>query len=361
LQKDSAIFRKKSAKRRDLRGGKIPASTIIFAPMKFFLPIILSLVAAVALAQSAAPFFPEEMVVTASTLNLREAPDKNAKKIASLPLGTLVQFVEAHNNGEYVSADTTDENAPWAPWLKIRHQGKTGWVFGAYLKSSVSLYYEQSFFFNDEPLPPTLWYGVYTRDSFADEIRRVQVRLVEEPNEFYGGNIKVLKTNQKEQSKFLVATNSPLREGYCGSLGMFDTNQVFYSQSLGPGDQTSIFPGNDINDTIIKPAYGLVATGCATFDGTMMSVNNYQLTLLDYALDPFGKQDLTPWVKTDAPEVVPMVELLWFGDLDGDQKPDAIIQDSPYGIGARASLFLSSKAKRGEYLRKISEYQWPME
>lgn len=312
-------------------------------------------------AQNSAAFFPEEMVVTANALNLREYPDANSRKLASLPQGTLLQFVEAWNNGQYTSADTTDENAPYGRWLKVRSKNLTGWVFDLYVSSTIELFYENSPQYDGRAISPLYWYGVYARDSFSDELRKVQVRHVEEQHEFYGGTIKLLKTNQKDPSKFLVASHAPLSTGYCGPLGIFDPNQMFFSKSLGPGSQLPIYPGNDMTDTLVKPTYGLAATGCARFEDNFVRISDYELTLLDYATEPIQTQNLTVWVRPEIPEVNPTVDLLWFGDLDRDNKPDAIIQDCPYEVGCRASLFLSSKAKPGEYLRKACEFYWPGE
>jgi hypothetical protein len=310
-------------------------------------------------AQNPVAFFPEEYVVTVNALNLRERPDVNSKKLASLPQGALLQFVESWNDGQYVQADTTDENSPYGRWIKVRSKQGTGWVFDAYVSGAYELFYENSPQFDMQTVPPLYWYGVYSRDSFADELRKVQVRLAEEANEFFGGTIKILKTNQKDPSKFLIASHSPLKTGYCGPLGVFDLNMMFYTKSLGPGSQLSIYPGNDLNDTIVKPTYGLAATGCASFEQNFVRITDYKLTLLDYATEPIGMQDLTNWVRTEIPEVNPTVDLLWFGDIDGDNKPDAIIQDCPYEVGCRASLFLSSKARKDEYLRKVCEFYWP--
>ncbi len=310
-------------------------------------------------AQNPVAFFPEELVVTANSLNMRAEPDANSKKVASLPQGTLLQFLESWNNGQYTQADTTDENAPYGRWLKVRSKSNTGWVFDVYVSGTTEIFYENSPQFDMKSIAPLFWYGVYARDSFADELRKVQVRLAEEPNEFYGGTVKLLKTNQKDPSKFLIASHTPLPTGYCGPLGVFDPNQMFFSKSLGPGSQLSIYAGNDQNDTIVKPTYGLAATGCASFDNNFVRITDYQLFLLDYATDPISTQNLTDWVRPEMAEVNPTVDLLWFGDLDRDNKPDAIIQDCPYEVGCRASLFLSSKAKPGEYLRKACEFYWP--
>ncbi len=310
-------------------------------------------------AQNSSVFFAEEFVVTANSLNLRAEPDVNSAKVAVLPQGSLLQFLEAWNNGQYTQTDTTDENAPFGRWLKVRNKKYTGWVFDLYVTGTTELYYENSPQFDMQSISPLFWYGVYARDSFSDELRKVQVRLAEEPNTFYGGTVKLLKTNQKDQSKFLIASNTALTIGYCGPLGVFDPNQMFSSKSLSPGNQLSIYPGNDQNDTIIKATYGLAATGCARLENNFVRVTDYQLMLLDYTTEPITTQNLTDWVRTEMPEVNPSVDLLWFGDLDRDNKPDAIIQDCPYEIGCRASLFLSSKAKPGEYLRKACEFYWP--
>ena len=208
-------------------------------------------------------------------------------------------------------------------------------------------------------MPPVFWYGVYARDSFADEIRKVSVRQVEEQNEIFDAKVRVLKTNQNDKSKFLLASVIPIQTGYCGSLGVFDLNDFFGSRSMGPGGQFSLYPGNDLNDTIVKASYSLAATGCATLEGNFVQVRDYKMTLLDYSTEPPMKQDLTNWVKPENMDISPSVVVLWFGDLDHDNKPDMILQDCPYEVGCRASLFLSSKAHKGEFLRKVSEHFWP--
>ncbi|MBK7938408.1 MAG: SH3 domain-containing protein [Lewinellaceae bacterium] len=310
------------------------------------------------------PFFPEELVVTANTLNLREAPDKNSNKVASLQKGSVVQYLEAWNNGQWVQSDTTDPDSPYAPWIKVNYQGKTGYVFGAYVTGTTGLYHEGDFFFNPDPLPSLNWYGLYRRDSFADELRPIIVRLEEETNEFYGEKIRVLKTNQKEESKFIIGSLKPMKTGYAGPLGQFEVRDMFLSGDLAPGNTVSIHPGGDMNtiDTTMKPSYILTATGCARMENNeylYVRVTDYQLTLLDYSTQPPYRQDLTPWVKTESEEMNPSVRITWYGDLDMDGKPDAILNDCPYEMGCRDALFLSSKARPGEALRKVCEHFWP--
>lgn len=300
-----------------------------------------------------APFYPEEFVVSASSLNLREAPDPKSKKVASMPRGTVVQFVEAYNDGEYMEVDSL-----YAPWYKVRYQNQTGYVFGAYVAGTTGLYYEGHIF--DGPLPPLNWYGVFARDSFSDEIRKIDVRVVEEMHEFYGVRVNMLKTNQKDRSKFIVGSFKPMRTGYAGPLGIFDTNDHFYSAGLPPGGMLGISPGYPEGDTTTKAAYVLTAIGCAEFGPeNFVQVKNYRLYAMDFSTDPPGRQDMTPWVTPMAPEISPSVNLGWYGDLDGDNRPDALLDDSPYEVSGRTSLFLSSRARPGEFLRKVCEYTWP--
>jgi len=307
------------------------------------------------LSAQSTPFFPEEMIVTASSLNLREAPDVNAKKVVGLARGTVVQFVEAWNNGEYVQLDTS---SLYAPWLKVRYKDKTGYAFGAYLSGTYFLAYEDNIV---ENIPPLQWYGVYQRDSFADELRKVDLRTEDVYNEMYDMQVKMIKTNQKETSKFLVGTIAPLKQGYAGPLGMFNVGDFYMADGLYPGSVLSIYPGQEVTDTTLKPTYQLAATGCARMENDFVLVSDYKLFLVDYAPQPAKMQDLSGWVRTEMAEISPNVSLLWYGDLDMDNKPDAIIQDCPYEAGCRASLFLSSKALPGEYLHKVCEHFWPGE
>lgn len=303
-------------------------------------------------AQTSSAFYPEEMVVIASSLNLREDADINAKKIANLPRGSVVEFIEAWNGGELIELDSLT----WGSWYKVRYEGKTGYAFSTYLANTFSLFFENTYM---EEVPPMLWYGVYARDSFSDELRSINVKVQDQFNEMFGEYIKVLKTNQKQESKFIIGTLTPLKTGFVGQLGLFDPKTLFFTAALQPGTQVSIYPGNEPNDTITRPTWGLAATGCATLDKAYVMVKDYRLTLLDYSTDPLQTQDLTPWVRPEISDANPSVDLLWFGDLDQDGAPDAILQDCPYEVGCRASLFLSSKARPGEYIRKVSEYFWP--
>jgi hypothetical protein len=67
--------------------------------MRLFSALLTTLLSFQLSAQNAVAFFPDELVVTANSLNLRAKPDVNSQKVVSLPQGTLLQFLDSWNNG----------------------------------------------------------------------------------------------------------------------------------------------------------------------------------------------------------------------------------------------------------------------
>ena len=50
-----------------------------------------------------------------------------------------------------------------------------------------------------------------------------------------------------------------------------------------------------------------------------------------------------------------MPELLWYGDIDGDKKPDFIFLASSNSTG-QFTLFLSSSAENGNFVKKVGQW-----
>lgn len=300
-------------------------------------------------------YFPEELIVNASALNLRDQPDKSGKVVEKLPRGAALTLLEAVDGGQYQEIDSL-----YGAWLKVKYKNKSGYVFSAHVIGAFNLYQDGEIF--DDALPNLNWYGVYMRDSFADELRKIDVRLEKSYHELYGDTVKVLRTNQTANSKFIVGTATPLQPGLAGNLGAYDPGTLYMSSELGPGAMLPIYPGQENDDTTSYNTYYLAATGCARFDDSdFVKVSDYRLFAFESLAEGYSpKQDITGWVQPEE-GLNPSVNLVWFGDLDHDRKPDALVQDSPYEAGARMSLFLSSKARTGEFLHKVCEYYYPME
>lgn len=301
-------------------------------------------------------FYPEVLVVSVASLNLRSAPEVNAPKVTSLKRGDQLAFIEAVNGGEYVQMDSL-----WAPWYKVRAGKNTGYVYATYVSGGWTLLFEGEFL--ETNLPPLHWYGVYKRDSFADVLHPVQVRLEKEYSEFYQSDMTVLKTDRQDTSKFIIGSPTPLSTGsVISNLGNIEISQWYGSGQLFLGSNYAISVGMEVTDTVHYPVYNLVGLGNAYLDDDdFVKIGNFQLFLLEYNSQPAFLQDLTPWVRMAYEEVMPYVTLRWYGDLDGDKKPDMVLEDCPYEMYCRASLFLSSVARPGERLRKAAEHFFPGE
>ncbi|MFN0013649.1 MAG: SH3 domain-containing protein [Saprospiraceae bacterium] len=295
-------------------------------------------------------FFPEDIVVTASALNLRDKPDKTGKVLEKLSKGAPLELVEVSNGGRYVEVDSVS-----GLWLKVKSQTKTGYVFSPYVSGNYFLCTDREII--QDPLPPLNWYGIYIRDSFSDELRKIEIHRVQEYNEVFMENVNILYTNQPDTAKFIIGSVKPLQTGYVGSLGLFDPNLTYYSSLLSPGAMLPIHPGIDEQDTLEKSTYYFAATGCAQFgDYDYVHVTDFRLFALETVPDqPSRRQDLTGWVQPGE-GLNPSVGLIWYGDLDGDNKPDAILEDAPYEVGSRISLYLSSIARPGMLLHKVCEH-----
>lgn len=307
--------------------------------------------------QAQQPYYPDELVVSASVLNLRDQPDKSGKVVEKMPRGTALRFLEIAGDGQYVEVDST-----YGLWLKVQSsKNNTGYVFSAHILGAINLYMEGDYSLEALPALP-LWYGVYARDSFSDELRPIRVRMEPTFHELFEEEMNVLRTDQPETAKFILGTTFPLRPGFAGNLGIYEPGMIYMSADLAPGNMLPIYPGQEPEDTSAFTTRFLGATGCARFDESdYVRIEDYRLFVLETRYDaPALKQELTPWVQT-VEGMNPAVSLYWYGDLDGDRQPDAILQDTPQEMGTRLSLFLSSKARPGAFLHKVCEYTIPID
>ncbi len=67
------------------------------------------------------------IIDTAGGLNLREKPAKTGKLLARLKNGTKVEILDRSGPGETVEGIKSN-------WFKVSVQGKTGWIFGGFIK-----------------------------------------------------------------------------------------------------------------------------------------------------------------------------------------------------------------------------------
>lgn len=87
-----------------------------------FLVLLLSAMAAVSVLHAEE----WEGVVTATSLNIRSAPDLNAPTISTLKRGDAISLISTGSVTQTIDGVT-------APWGKITSQKGSGWVFMAYV------------------------------------------------------------------------------------------------------------------------------------------------------------------------------------------------------------------------------------
>ncbi len=297
-------------------------------------------------------FVPEKVIVKASSINLRSGPLlTNGNIIARLKEGTVLEVVELHDQGAMVEL-----NGRWSPWYKLRTEsGQIGYALGDFLSPTLIIQYEDAWI--DGNIPALNWYGIYQKDAHSDEIRRVRVRKEAIYSEAQQDTLYVLRTDQLDTAKFLIGTLETMQEGYAGPLGSMEAVGWFAAGEMSPGIQVPVVTGRENDAVGPASSYFLVATGCADWVDNAMSVRDYKLRMVEVQAEEQQIQDLSSWLICEH-QHPPTVQLLWYGDLDCDWVPDLLIHDCPFEMGCRTSLFLSSKAKQNELVRKVGEFFW---
>lgn len=73
-------------------------------------------------------------IVTATTLKMRATPSLKGEMVATVPRATIVEVLGYTQNPETIDG----VNSPWVN-IKLQTDGKTGWVFGAFVATSYQI------------------------------------------------------------------------------------------------------------------------------------------------------------------------------------------------------------------------------
>ncbi|MDJ1471820.1 hypothetical protein QNI19_29730 [Cytophagaceae bacterium DM2B3-1] len=114
--------------------------------------------------------------------------------------------------------------------------------------------------------------------------------------------------------------------------------------------QKTIWPSEKNSFTVDSITYTLRATGKR--QKISNEVSDYRL-YISIIKDGVEKQQLL--VEHDVFDDT-MTVVMWVGDLDGDYKPDAIIDVSNHYNNHRPALFLSGEASEKEIMKKVAEF-----
>ena len=188
------------------------------------------------------------------------------------------------------------------------------------------------------------WYGIF-ETSIGDSL--IKVQLVLEKIIGYDGhpwNKIVTDQSHSRQSKYILGSKSPLKEKLLNS----GTQSMPHYGFLFPGQRANVY-------SIVKPGISgdcvtLIATGNVKSIGYCPEIENYKLMISNtYSYEII--QDLT--TEFDFRGECGMFGLTWFGDIDGDQKPDMIFSAANNAEGIE-TLFFTSVAEKGKYIKKVA-------
>lgn len=319
--------------------------------MKPILIFLFLLVSASTLGQDFACFeFNEQARISSNTgLNLRAEPNNNSEVLAKIPFWHLVDLC-----GLAYVTDTI--NGVKGNWTKVRYGESKGYVFDAYLvpiDSSHAL--EKDFRIMQEQAscsainydPSLFWYGVY-RFTKYDTIIPVEIEFERnhvdsDPREEIGG----VRT-QYSDSLF-----SYLLIGFRDSI---EVNSVFNGgisqKTLYPGQRISVWAHTDKCEVTDKTAVDLIALGNVEDVQYCPIITGYDLRLRNRWGETLT-QGLMESVSYAGECGMPAI--YWFGDLDGDKRPDLVLMgatNSRYDL----YLFLSTQAKENELVGLVDKW-----
>ncbi len=183
------------------------------------------------------------------------------------------------------------------------------------------------------------WLGLF-RIGSAFVLKQVNVHdricrdpIVDGSDDSTGVSITV---DAEEKPNILIKTKNKLRTGLV---------TTYYSE------KNQIAPG----DYVPFSKYSLAATGEITDEGfrhpSDLLIQNYELKLFRHENDN-PRQVLVHYDRL-AYDGIP--SLIWAGDLDGDRKPDLIMDITNHYNVTYYALFLSSEAEPGQMVKMVAE------
>lgn len=301
-------------------------------------------------------------VLSKTGLKLRSGPSQKADVKLSAAYWSLVDLCES----EFVH-DTIDGTI--GSWWKVLYNGTEGYMFGGYLVQvdsthsrykDVRIMGERSYCSQVNYDPALNWYGVYRMDGF-DTIMRVEIEIsllgeAETMSETGGvGGISV-RTNHSDSlwALFLIGSKIPLFESSVRN-GRHEGKWIF------PGQSQDVFVlggrRNPMYSTLIPrdqrpPRISLIALGSVTDVDYCPQMEDYRLILKSDQANSF-RQNITDHLRFTGECGMP--SLYWFGDLDGDKKPDLVFYAGVTSM-AEYTLFLSSPANENEYVHMVDSW-----
>jgi len=285
-------------------------------------------------------------VISKNGLNVRTEPDINSKTIMSIPYWENVKVCQ-----EKYSTDTINDIV--GNWLKIADEDISGFVFNGFLidadtillkNKDIRILVENIFCAPPNFDPKLNWYGLYEHGKI-DTLIKVDVTIrritINEEGKLENNDI-IIETNNNKQAILLIGTKDTLTE----KIAFWNNKVVHKSDFLYPGE---IFRIQGYHRTFELNAIGTVKDNIDCYK----KFADYRLLLSERIGKSYPTQDLMKDI-TYRGECTSL-ELKWCGKIDNDNIPDLILTTGSTQM-ITIYLFLSSKAKKNDFIKKVDEW-----
>ena len=315
------------------------------------------------------PFINRQMMRTIMKdgVDIKTEPNLSSETLLWLPFWTEVQTTWVRSRSFEDMLDTI--NGLPGIWRLAKYSDTVGYLFDGFaveVDTNVNRFKDFRIIIEGGSCafpnydPSLYWYGVY-RIGRIDSLIRVEIEIEKRLNDELASFYITTNRSGDQYSLFLIGSSTPLTEQVSNHNVQIDK----YFPFLYPGQRKEIGYRDGTRTSYRESSFDLYATanvtGIAHYGAVM---ENYSLRLtnkhtLNLYRDEVGllvNQDISNSFDGFEYELIP--RLFWYGDLDNDLKPDLIFLTWYGTSGGRYTLFLSSIANEGEFLKMVDSWRW---
>lgn len=312
-------------------------------------------------------------VLSQPGLNMRVQPGHNSPVVTTIPFGTEIDVASSGGVSDRI-------NGFGGVWYPVSYMGYNGYIWSQYLgnitvpkqgniNNDYRLIEEGAHCGELNYMPDLHWYGIFeTNKPGIQELKKVRITLIikstlneEERSiifkEPFSNADFLIKTDSDRKSVFLLGSKEPLDETQFNAKG---PGNIGFSGFLFPEQKESLFV-HGYEELELKAKEMIYITDSSN----CTPERKYELELLNLSQGTNLKQvqNLTsqiPEMKFAASRHASFLspKVIWWGDIDKDQKFDLLIysdqmRESGDNLGFLI-LFLSSGTEKNQIVRKVA-------
>jgi len=301
-------------------------------------------------------------------VDLKTEPDLAGTSLLRLPFWTEVQTSWVRNRSEEDLLDTI--NGITGIWRLAKYSDTIGYLFDGFaveVDSNVNRFKDYRIMLEGGACalpnydPSLYWYGVY-RNGSIDSLIRVEIEIDKRLNDELASFYITTNRSGDQYSLFLIGSSTPLTEQVSNHKVQIDKNFPFLYpgqiKEIGYRDGTKTsFRESNFDLYVTANVTGITPYGVAVMENYgLWLTNKHTLNLYSNEVGNIMNQDISNSFDKFGYELLP--RLFWYGDQDNDLKPDLIFLTWYGTSGGRYTLFLSSNANEGEFLKMADSWRW---